>query len=100
MIRANTAVAEQLCERQQSVTLISPIQQAPDKLRGMATIGAKRVPAAFLIDYLAGGQTVQEFVDDYDAVTEAEALAVLAIVKQAINDGALTGMQVRDEDTF
>lgn len=97
----NAVLVEQVLERPQLIPLASkPIQQDPDKLSGMATIGAKRVPAAFLVDYLAGGQTVQEFVDDYDAVTEAEALAVLAIVKQAINDGVLTGMQVRDEDTF
>ncbi len=97
----NVVLAEPVLERPRLIPLANkPIQQDPDKLSGMATIGAKRVPAAFLIDYLAGGQTVQEFADDYDAVTEAEALAVLAVVKQAINDGLLTGMQVRDEDSF
>ena len=98
---ANAALAEQVLESPRLKTsAYAPIQQDPDKLSGMATLGAKRVPAAFLIDYLAGGQTVKEFVDDYDAVTEAEALAVLAVVKQAIEDGLLTGVKLRDEDTF
>ena len=78
----------------------APIQQDPEKLGGHPTIGAKRVQADVLINYLAAGRTIQDFLDDYDAVTQDEVLAVLSVIKQAILDGTLTNVQVRDEDSF
>jgi uncharacterized protein (DUF433 family) len=72
----------------------TPIQQDPEKLSGHPTIGAKRVPADFLINYLADGQTIHDFLNDYDAVTESEVLAVLGVIKQAILSGELTGVQL------
>jgi hypothetical protein len=56
------------------------------------------VPADILINYLAGGQTIHDFLNDYDAVTENEVLAVLGVIKQAILDGELTGLRLRDEE--
>ena len=56
--------------------------------------------ADVLINYLASGYTIDEFLADYDGVTKEEALAVLALVKQAILDGMLTGVPLRDEDPF
>ncbi|MGH9799789.1 MAG: DUF433 domain-containing protein [Blastocatellia bacterium] len=78
----------------------TPIQQDPAKLGGHPTIGAVRMQADVLINYLASGSTIDEFLDDYDGVTKDEVLAVLALVKQAILDGMLTGVALRDEDTF
>ena len=76
----------------------APIQQDPEKLSGHPTIGAKRVQADVLINYLASGATIHDFLSDYDAVTADEALAVLSVIRQAILDGALTGVRVRDEN--
>ncbi|MEP7337687.1 MAG: DUF433 domain-containing protein [Acidobacteriota bacterium] len=78
----------------------TPIQQDPKKLGGHPTIGAVRMQADVLINYLASGSTIDEFLDDYDGVTKEEALAVLGVVKQAILDGMLTGIPLRDENTF
>jgi uncharacterized protein (DUF433 family) len=78
----------------------APIQQDPEKLGGHPTIGAKRVQADVLINYLAAGRTIRDFLDDYDAVSQEEVLAVLRVIKQAILDGTLTNVQVRDEDSF
>jgi uncharacterized protein (DUF433 family) len=78
----------------------APIQQDPEKLGGHPTIGAKRVQADVLINYLARGRTIYDFLNDYDAVTEEEALAVLSVIRQAILDGTLTGVCLRDEDSF
>lgn len=91
-------------EQQTPATLLTPadapIQQDPEKLSGHPTIGAKRVPADVLINYLASGQTIRDFLNDYDAVTENEVLAVLAVIKQAILDGELTGASLRDEHSL
>lgn len=78
----------------------TPIQQDPEKLGGHPTIGSVRMQADVLINYLASGSTIDEFLDDYDGVTKEEALAVLGVVKQAILDGMLTGIPLRDENTF
>lgn len=78
----------------------APIQQDASKLSGHPTIGAKRVQADVLINYLANGATIHDFLSDYDAVTEDEVLAVLSVIRQAILDGSLTGVQVRDENSF
>ena len=78
----------------------TPIQQDPEKLGGHPTIGAKRMQADVLINYLASGYTIDEFLADYDGVTQAEVLALLGVVKQAILDGMLTGIPLRDEDSF
>ncbi len=78
----------------------TPIQQNPKKLGGHPTIGAKRMQADVLINYLASGYTIDEFLADYDGVTKAEVRALLGVVKQAILDGMLTGVPLRDEDPF
>jgi len=101
---ANSDLSGHPVERQIPEALLTqadaPIQQDPEKLSGHPTIGAKRVPADILINYLAGGQTIHDFLSDYDAVTENEVLAVLGVIKQAILDGELTGAPLRDEDSF
>jgi uncharacterized protein (DUF433 family) len=78
----------------------APIQQDPEKLGGRPTVFAKRVPVETLINYLANGRTVQDFLADYDAVTEGEVLAILNLIKQAVLDGMLTGVHLRREDSF
>jgi uncharacterized protein (DUF433 family) len=81
-------------------TAEAPIQQDPEKLGGHPTIGSKRVQADVLINYLASGATIHDFLADYDAVTEEEVRAALSVIRQAILDGMLTGVRVRDENTF
>lgn len=78
----------------------APIQQDAEKLSGQPTIGARRVPVETLINYLAAGQTIQDFLSDYDAVTEQEVLAVLGVIRQAVREGRLTGIHLRDENSF
>src|SRR5262245_45795569 len=99
---ANTDMSGHSFDQRRSAALLTPlaapIQQDPEKLSGHPTIGAKRVPADILINYLAGGQTIHDFLSDYDAVTENEVLAVLGVIKQSILDGELTGAQLRDEE--
>ena len=102
-MNANSDLSGRQFEHQTPAALLAqadaPIQQDPEKLSGHPTIGAKRVPVEILINYLAGGQTIHDFLNDYDAVTENEVLAVLGVIKQAILDGELTGVQLRDEET-
>ncbi len=78
----------------------APIQQNPDKLSGAPTIGKHRVHARTLIDYFAEGLSLNDFLEDFEGTPKEEALAVLSVVKQAIEDGMLTGINVREENAY
>ena len=49
----------------------------PDILGGTAVFVGTRVPVKALLDYIAGGHTLDDFLDDYPTVTRAQAVAVL-----------------------
>lgn len=76
----------------------APIQQDPEKLGGHPTIGRKRVQADTLIDYFSSGLTLKDFFQDFPSITESEALAVLAVIKKAIIQGQLTGIELDETD--
>ncbi|MCI0525345.1 MAG: DUF433 domain-containing protein [Acidobacteria bacterium] len=79
---------------------IAPIQQNPNKLSGSPTIGDYRVHAETLIDYFAEGLTLNNFLEDFDGTPKEDALAVLGVIRQAIRDGMLTGITVREENAY
>lgn len=81
-----------------TATLTVPIQQDIEKLGGQPTIGNKRVQVATLLDYLSDGLSLADFYQDFPSVTQVEAQAVLAVIKKAVTDGTLTGIELTDED--
>lgn len=78
----------------------SPIQQNPNKLSGAPTISDYRVHAETLIDYFAEGLTLNDFLEDFEGTPKEDTLAVLSVIRQAIRDGLLTGITVRDENVY
>ena len=88
--KAGSATAEAL-------ETAAPIQQDPEKLGGSPTIGNYRVHAETLIDYLACEAALAEFMEDFEGTPQEDVLGVLSVVRQAIRDGLLTGIQVRPE---
>ncbi len=80
--------------------ITAPIQQNPNKLGGDPTIGDYRVHAETLIDYFAEGLTLNDFLEDFEGTPKAYALAVLSVIRQAIRDGLLTGIVVREENAY
>jgi uncharacterized protein (DUF433 family) len=71
-----------------------PIQQDPEKLSGAPTIGPYRVHAVTLIDYLTDGATLNDFLEDFEGTPPAYVKGVLAVVRRAIEEGMLTGVEV------
>ena len=66
-------------------TLPSPlISSSPDRLGGAAVFGGTRVPVQTLIEYLEAGHPLDQFLDDFPAVTRDHAVAVLELAKQAL----------------
>jgi uncharacterized protein (DUF433 family) len=53
-------------------------------LGGIPVFVGTRVPIQTLLDYLEGGQSLQEFLDDYPTVERTHAIAVLEQLKQLL----------------
>jgi len=57
------------------------ITSTPDVLGGTPVFRGTRVPVQTLIEYLEGGQTIDEFVDGFPTVTRDQVIAFLEEAK-------------------
>jgi len=55
-------------------------------MSGAAVFAGTRVPVETIFDYLAGGHTLDEFLDDFPTVRREQALELLAQIKQQLTD--------------
>jgi len=62
----------------------SPIHSDPDILGGTTVFVGTRVPAATLLDYLEGGDSLEAFLDDFPTVTREQAVAALELAKKML----------------
>ena len=53
------------------------ITSTPDVLGGTPVFRGTRVPVQTLIEYLEGGQTIDEFLDGFPTVTREQVIAFL-----------------------
>ncbi len=53
-------------------------------LGGTPVLAGTRVPVQTLLDYLEGGQSLQEFLDDFPTVGRDQAIAVLEQLKRLL----------------
>ena len=53
------------------------VHRDPEILGGAPVFAGTRVPVKALIDYIEGGHTLDDFLDDFPSVTRAQAVAVL-----------------------
>ncbi len=53
----------------------------PEILGGIPVFRGTRVPFQNLLDYLEGGETLDEFLDDFPSVTRDAAIAALEYAK-------------------
>jgi uncharacterized protein (DUF433 family) len=58
------------------------INRSDDILGGTAVFAGTRVPVQTLFDYLEEGDTLDEFLDDFPAVTKEHAIKVLEKMKE------------------
>ena len=56
----------------------------PEILSGTPVFAGTRVPVRNLLDYVSGGYTVDEFLNDFPGVTKAQ---VMAYLRQTGRDG-------------
>lgn len=62
----------------------SVVHSDPEILGGVPVFIGTRVPVQTLLDYLAGGDSLDEFLDHFPSVTHDQAVAVLAEAKDLL----------------
>jgi uncharacterized protein (DUF433 family) len=60
------------------------IQRSEDILGGTPVFAGTRVPVQTLFDYLEEGDTLDEFLDDFPAVSREHAVKVLERMKETL----------------
>ena len=60
------------------------ITTSPDRLGGTPVFAGTRVPVQSLIDYLEAGHPLDQFLDEFPAVSREHAVAVLELAKRAL----------------
>ena len=62
-------------------TFDSPIICDPETMSGIPVFRGTRVPFQALVDYWKGGQTLDEFIDDFPTVTRQAAVDAMETAK-------------------
>lgn len=65
------------------------ISRSPDIMSGTPVFAGTRVPIQTIIDYLAGGHPLDEFLDDFPTVRREQALELLQRVKEMLADAEI-----------
>jgi len=60
------------------------IQRSDNILAGTPVFAGTRVPVRTLFDYLEEGETLDEFLDDFPAVSKEQAVKILGKMKEAL----------------
>lgn len=60
------------------------IVKDPDILGGTPVFRGTRVPFQALLDYLEGGQTLDDFLDDFPTVSREAAVSALQLAKSLL----------------
>ena len=60
------------------------VQRSPDILGGTPVFAGTRVPVQTLIAYLAAGDRLEDFLEDFPTVTHEQAVAALELAKEAL----------------
>ena len=64
------------------------VHSDPEILGGTTVFIGTRVPVQNLFDYLEAGDRIDDFIDDFPAVTREQAIAALESARDALVDGA------------
>jgi uncharacterized protein (DUF433 family) len=60
------------------------IEVNPERMSGAPCFKGTRVPVTHLFDYLQGGDSLGEFLDDFPTVTREQALGVLELMRERL----------------
>ncbi|MBV8535244.1 MAG: DUF433 domain-containing protein [Alphaproteobacteria bacterium] len=66
----------------------SAISRNPDVMGGTAVFAGTRVPVQTLLDYVEAGETIDDFLDGFPAVTRDQVIAFLEEAKDRAIESA------------
>jgi uncharacterized protein (DUF433 family) len=69
-------------------TLDTVVQVDPEILGGTPVFRGTRVPVKNLLDYLAAGDTLDQFLDDFPTVKREQAVGALELARDLLTAGA------------
>ena len=61
-----------------------PIHSDPEVMGGVPVFVGTRVPVQALWDYLEGGESLDEFLDDFPTVSREQAIAALQLAEELL----------------
>jgi len=70
------------------VMLETIVQVDPEILGGTPVFRGTRVPVKNLLDYLAAGDTLDQFLDDFPTVKREQAVSALELARDLLTAGA------------
>jgi uncharacterized protein (DUF433 family) len=62
----------------------SPISRSPDILGGTPVFAGTRVPVQTLLDYLEGGESIDDFLEGFPSVTREQVVSFLELAKDRL----------------
>ena len=62
----------------------SPISVAPEVLGGTAVFAGTRVPVQTLLDYLEGGESIDDFLEGFPSVKREQIISFLELAKDRL----------------
>ena len=65
------------------------ISRSSDIMSGAPVFAGTRVPVQSLLDYLAGGHPLDEFLDDFPTVRREQAVELLRRLKETLKDAQI-----------
>jgi uncharacterized protein (DUF433 family) len=65
------------------------ISRSPDVMSGASVFAGTRVPVQSLIDYLAGGHPLEEFLDDFPTVRREQAVELLGRLNKTLAEAQI-----------
>ena len=60
------------------------ISRSPDVMSGAPVFAGTRVPVQTLLDYVAGGHPLEEFLEDFPTVRPEQAMGLLQKLKDSL----------------
>ena len=65
------------------------ISRSPDVMSGASVFAGTRVPVQSLLDYLAGGHPLGEFLDDFPTVRREQAVELLRRLNETLTEAQI-----------
>lgn len=81
-------------------SLESVVHSDPEILGGTPVFVGTRVPVKNLLDYLAAGDSLDQFLDDFPSVRREQAVAALEVARDLLTAGAHPATKAQDVEVI